>query len=69
VTRPSRSVPPPHPGYMAGMKRSAEYVLTCGKPVITVAPGVSGRRTVDGTVSGEVEIGSDGTVLKRAWQS
>ena len=30
VTRPNRSASPPHPGHTAGMKRSAEYALTCG---------------------------------------
>ena len=66
VTRPNMSVPSPPPGHMAGVKRSVEYALTCGKTLITA--GVSGRRTVDRTVSGEVEVGADGAVLKRAWQ-
>ena len=65
MTRPNRSVP--HPGHTAGVKRSAEYALTCGKPVVTGAPGVSGRRAMDRTVSGEVEIRSDGALLKRSW--
>ena len=66
VTRPNRGVPPPHPGNTAGVKRSAGDALTCGKSAIAGAAGVGGRATVDRTVFSELEIGSDGAVLKRA---
>ena len=50
-------------------RREAQCGLCAhGKPVVTGPFGVSGRQTVDRTESGEVEIGSDRAVLKRAWQ-
>jgi len=64
VTRPNRSVPPPPPGKV-GVKRSAEEAFASSKAAITGVPGVGGKATADRTVFGELEVGSDGAVLKR----
>ena len=65
VTRPNRSVPPPHPAQTAGVKRSAGDAFTSGKAMVTLAPGDGERATRDRTVLGELEVGSDGAVLKK----
>ena len=65
VTRPNRSVPPAHPGNTVGVKRSAEEAFVASKTVVTGVPGISGKATMDRTVFGELELGSDGAVLKR----
>ena len=64
MTRPTRSVPPPHAGKV-GVKRSAEEAFASSEAVITRVPGVGGQATADRTVLGELEVGSDGAVLKR----
>ena len=65
VTRPNRSVPPAHLGRTVAVKRSAEEAFLTSKTVVTVVPGISGKATMDRTVFGELELGSDGAVLKR----
>ena len=64
VTRPNRSVPPVHPG-KGGVKRSAEEAFASSKAAITGVPGAGGKATADRPVFGELEVGSDGAVLKR----
>jgi len=65
VARPNRSGPPPHPSHTASFKRSAGDAFTSGKPTVTGAPGVGGKATMDRTVLGALEVGSDGAVLER----
>jgi len=62
VTRPTRNVPFPHADKV-GVKRSAEEAFASGKAAITAVPGVGGK--ADWPVFGELEVGSDGAVLKR----
>jgi len=63
VTRPNRSVPPVHLGKV-GVKRSAEEVFAPNKAAIIGVFGVGAKvkATADRTVSGELEVGSDGAV-------
>jgi hypothetical protein len=67
VTKPNRSVPPPHPGHMAGVKRSAGEAFAPGKTVTNgpTGAGVGGVAARDRTVLGALEVGPDGAVFKR----
>ena len=65
VTRPNRSVPPAHPSRTVGVKRSAEEAFVTSKTVVTGVPGIGGKATMDRAVFGELELASDGAVLKR----
>ena len=56
---------PPHPAQIAGAKRSAGNAFTSGRVVVTAAARVAERATVDQTVLRELEVGSNGAVLKR----
>jgi hypothetical protein len=68
MTIPKRSVPPAPPGHTVGMKRSTEEVFVSSKAAMVGVGGVGGKATIERTVLGELEVGSDGAVLKKVQQ-
>ena len=65
VTKPNKRVPPPHAAHTAGVKRSAGDAFTSGQVMVTPTARVGERATMDRTLLREVEVGSNGDVLKR----
>ena len=63
--RPNKRVPPPHLAHTAGVKRSAGLAFTSGQVMVTPAARVGERATMNRIVLREVEVDSDGAVLKR----
>jgi hypothetical protein len=68
VNRPNRGVSPVHPGKVGVKKRGAAEAFISSKAPVTRVGGVGGKATADQTVLGELDVGSDGAVLKRVQQ-